>query len=72
MGKNILAAGKCSSWYLEILLGIFGGLKKGEIYGLKFDDFDFEKQTVSIQRQVVGEVIHEIDGKTVCKSIEKN
>ena len=29
-------------------------LKKGEILGLKFQDFDFEKQTVRISRQIVG------------------
>ena len=29
-------------------------LKKGEILGLKFQDFDFEKQTVRISRQLVG------------------
>ena len=69
--KKLLVAGKCSPWYLEILLGIFGGLKKGEIYGLKFDDFDFGEQTVSIQRQVVGEVIRGADDKSICSSIEK-
>ena len=41
-------------WYLEILLGLFCGLRKGEILGLKFQDFDFEKQTVRISRQLVG------------------
>lgn len=39
--------------YLEILLGLMMGLRKGEIYGLKFADFDFQTQMVHIQRQIV-------------------
>ena len=35
------------------MLGLFCGLRKGEILGLKFEDFDFEKQTVKISRQIV-------------------
>lgn len=40
------------NWYLEILLGLFCGLRKGEIMGLKFTDFNLKEQTVSIERQV--------------------
>jgi len=40
------------SWYLEILLALFCGLRKGEIRGLKFSDFNSEKKTVSISRQL--------------------
>lgn len=40
-------------WYLEMLLALFCGLRKGEIMGLKFLDFDFEKRTVRISRQLV-------------------
>ena len=40
------------SWYLEILLALFCGLRKGEIRGLKFSDFNYEKKTVSISRQL--------------------
>lgn len=43
------------NWYLEILLGLFCGLRKGEMMGLKFSDFDLEKQTVFIQRQIATE-----------------
>ena len=28
-----------NNWYLEILLGLFMGLRKGEIAGLKYADF---------------------------------
>ena len=52
--KVFLEAARKNPWYLEILLGLFCGLRKGEILGLKFQDFDFEKQTVRISRQLVG------------------
>ena len=52
--KVFLEAASKNPWYLEILLGLFCGLRKGEILGLKFQDFDFEKQTVKISRQLVG------------------
>lgn len=41
--KLLLEAAAKSAWYLEIQLGLFCGLRKGEILGLKFSDFDFEK-----------------------------
>lgn len=44
-----------SNWYLEILLGLFMGLRKGEISGLKFGDFDVENRTVRISRQVTSD-----------------
>ncbi len=34
--KLLLEAGAKSAWYLEIQLGLFCGLRKGEILGLKF------------------------------------
>lgn len=53
--KVLLQAASENNWYLEILLGLFCGLRKGEILGLKFSDFDFEKNTVYISRQVVAD-----------------
>lgn len=50
--KLLLAAASKSPWYLEILLGVFCGLRKGEIQGLKFSDFDLQNRTVSIRRQI--------------------
>lgn len=50
--KVLLAAASHSAWYLEILLAVFCGLRKGEIGGLKYSDFDVENHTVSIQRQI--------------------
>ena len=51
--KKLLNEAKGSSWYLEILLATFCGLRKGEIIGLKFKDFNIENQTVKIDRQLV-------------------
>lgn len=50
--KRLLKAAYNSGWYLEILLGLFCGLRKGEISGLKFGDFDAENRTIYIQRQI--------------------
>ena len=53
--KLFLKAASKTGWYLEILLALFCGLRKGEIMGLKFSDFDFEKNTVCIRRQIVSD-----------------
>ena len=50
--RKLLNAAYNSGWYLEILLGLFLGLRKGEISGLKFGDFDEERNTIYIQRQI--------------------
>lgn len=50
--KRFLKIVKNDNWYLEILLALFLGLRKGEILALKFDDINFGKRTVSIQRQI--------------------
>ena len=51
--RELLDVAAKNPWYLEILLGLFCGLRKGEILGLKECDFDFEKETVKICRQIV-------------------
>lgn len=55
--KVLLAAAAHGNWYLEILLALFCGLRKGEILGLKFTDFDFEQKTVTIERQITSNPI---------------
>lgn len=50
--RIMLVAASKSNWYLEILLGVFCGLRKGEIGGLKYSDFDISQNTVSIKRQI--------------------
>lgn len=46
-----------NSWYLEILFGLFMGLRKGEIAGLKYSDFDLAQKTVTISRQITSNPI---------------
>ena len=53
--KKFLKVSSQGNWYLEILLGLFCGLRKGEILGLKFSDFNREQKTVKIQRQLGNE-----------------
>lgn len=54
--KCLLTAAKERNWFLEIILGLYCGLRKGEILGLKFGDFDFEERTVTIERQLVADI----------------
>lgn len=51
--KKFLILAKDTNWYLEILLALFCGLRKGEILGLKFKDFNLENKTLTIERQLV-------------------
>lgn len=71
--KVFLKAASNNEWYLEFLLGLFCGLRKGEILGLKFDDFDFDAHTVSIKRQLAYDTsLEEKSNKIVSRnSIEK-
>jgi len=46
-----------NNWYLEILLGLFMGLRKGEIAGLKYADFNLSQKTVTISRQITSNPI---------------
>jgi len=55
--KDLLKVAQKDNWYLEILLGLFCGLRKGEILGLKFSDFNTESKTVKITRQLVANPI---------------
>lgn len=57
--KMLLESSHKDNWYLEILLALFCGLRKGEIMGLKFSDFNLEKQTVKISRQLALEYVME-------------
>ncbi len=62
---------KYSAWYLEVLLSMFCGVKRGEIYALKFKDFNMEEMTVTISRQVVAEYVKKENGKYTCIPVEK-
>lgn len=48
----LLNGAKDTPIYLELLLAATLGLRRGELLGLKFSDFDFAKGTVHIQRQI--------------------
>ena len=54
--RVLLRAARENEWYLEILLGLFCGLRKGEIMGLKFSDFDTEERTLTVNRQIGSEL----------------
>ena len=60
--KFFLSRAVDSPWYLEILLGLFCGLRKGEIYGLKFSDVDMQQGLITISRQVTSNPIISEDG----------
>jgi integrase len=68
--KKLLDQASNDNWYLEILLGLFCGLRKGEIFGLKFQDIDFEKKTLTITRQL-SHLYKLEDGSFTIKEIKK-
>lgn len=68
--KKLLKEAKESSWYLEILLATFCGLRKGEIMGLKFTDFNLEKQTIKIDRQLVRNAVLNDNSNSTIVEIE--
>lgn len=51
--RIFLQAERSRNWFLEVMLALYCGLRKGEILGLKFSDFNIENQTVTIRRQLV-------------------
>lgn len=63
--KVLLRAASQSNWYLEVLLALFCGLRKGEILGLKFSDFDMERQILHIQRQVTSNPVVKKGGSKI-------
>lgn len=72
--KVFLKEAQKSNWYLEILLALFCGLRKGEILGLKFDDFNMGEETVTIIRQLVANpIIEPNSGSKVykCELVER-
>lgn len=63
--KIFLKAASENNWYLEILLGLFLGLRKGELLGLKFKDIDMENRTLKVQRQVTAAPVVEKGGSKI-------
>ena len=50
--SKLLEQAENTQWFLEILLGLYCGLRKAEILGLKFSDIDFENKVLFVQRQL--------------------
>ena len=48
----LLAEAKGTSIYLFVLLGVYAGLRRGELLGLQWQDVDFENGTVTVQRSI--------------------
>ncbi len=69
--RKLLKVAVKNPWYLEILLALFCGLRKGEIRGLKFTDFDFKNDTVRIDRQLATHYVYDENGKRKTTYIEK-
>lgn len=69
--KIFLKAASKDDWYLEYLLGLFCGLRKGEILGLKFSDFNLERHTVHIERQLGASPIMGAEGKIARNTVEE-
>lgn len=72
--KRFLVEAKKTNWYLEILLGLFVGLRKGEILALKMEDFNNDNKSVIIERQLVRDGELEKDSSKVVnyKLVEKD
>ena len=60
--RRLLFEMRSTNWFLETLLALFCGLRRGEILGLKFSDFDTENGTVTISRQISEEYIFDDNG----------
>jgi len=54
---------KDTDFYLPFLIAVMGGLRPAEVFALCFEDFDYSKGTVDINKQLV----EETDGKRIIK-----
>ncbi len=52
-----------TDYYLPFLISLLGGLRPAETFGLCFEDFDFDNNTVTVDKQMV----EETSGKRVIK-----
>lgn len=70
--KVLLKAASQDGWYLEIMLALFCGLRKGEILGVKYQDFNFANRTVHINRQLVANpIIRSHNERVECPLVER-
>ena len=40
-------------YYIPLMIGFYTGLRISETFGLTWDDIDFEKRTISVNKQIV-------------------
>lgn len=67
--RKFLIAMQDTNWYLEVLLGVFCGLRKGEILGLQFSDIKDNSSIVEVNRQLVLQTeLEKGSGKVVGRS----
>lgn len=66
--KLLLEKAKGTNMYLFVLLGLYAGLRHGELLGLQWGDFDFEKGLVTVQRSVARD-LENPDG-TICPEMK--
>lgn len=57
--RTFLEHAQYTPYYFEFVLAIFAGLRKGEILGLKAEDFNMNDQTVTINRQLTRDYTYE-------------
>ena len=54
-------------YYIPLMIGFYTGLRISETFGLTWDDIDFEKRTISVNKQIVKRNF----GADVRKAVEK-
>ena len=54
-------------YYIPLIIGFYTGLRISETFGLTWDDIDFEKRTISVNKQIVKRNF----GEDVRKVVEK-
>ncbi len=52
MFKNIIGRFEDTGFYLPIMIGYYAGLRIGEVYGLTWDNIDFETNTLYVRKQL--------------------
>lgn len=52
MFKNIINRFEDTGFYLPLMIGYYAGLRIGEVYGLTWDNIDFEANTIYVRKQL--------------------
>ncbi|WP_143321656.1 site-specific integrase [Clostridium sp. HBUAS56010] len=58
--------------YLAIIFNFYCGLRVGELCGLKFKDVNYEKNYISVEREVTQRIILDVNGRRKYKWIIEN